>query len=239
MNDIYQKKGIIADETTITDIDEKQGKVIGYFSKFGNVDSDSEMIMPGAFKKTLSENYKRVKHLYQHDSFRPLSATNKGNLIVKEDRTGLAFESTISQTSWGKDALQLHIDGVIDENSIGFRTVKSNKRDGYKELTELQLWEGSAVTWAANEFALTSEVKSLFTPEMVVKRMDTVMKAIRNGKYENEELFDQLDLYFKQLSQILIDLTKNTTEPVSATQPEKADDLREQLKNINQLFKAN
>src|SRR5688572_2497050 len=123
MNNEFEYKGISV-EDGIKDIDEAKGLIVGHFSKFGNIDSDGDMIMPGAFSKSLKENYKRIKHLYQHDSFRPLSATKKDNLIVKEDKDGLYFESTISKTSWGNDAIRLHVDGVIDENSIGFKTVK-------------------------------------------------------------------------------------------------------------------
>lgn len=217
MTELYLKKGILVDGTTITDVDEAKGIITGYFSKFGNIDSDGDMIMPGAFKKSLSENYRRMKHLYQHDPFKPLSATKNENLILKEDSIGLHFQSTVSQTSWGKDAIRLHVDGVIDENSIGFKTIKSLDKKNYRELNELQLWEGSSVTWGANEFAQTTGTKSIVTGEWVIKKMDSAMKAIRNGKYENEELFDTLDIYFKQLSQLFIDLTK---EPIKAITPE-------------------
>lgn len=240
MRETFQKKGIATDETTITDIDEQKGIITGYFSKFGNIDSDGDMIMPGAFTKTLKENYRRLKHLYQHDPFRPLSATKDGRLVVSEDKVGLAFKSEISKTSWGKDAIQLHVDGVIDENSIGFRTVKAIERKGYKELTELHLWEGSAVTWAANEDAQTTGVKGMFSPDLVIKKMDNVLKAIRNGKYENEDLFDSLDIYFKQLQQLFIDLTKNTTPPAEkAVEPvteEKDRALLEAIKSFNKQF---
>jgi len=50
--------------------------------------------------------------------------------------------------------------------------------------------------------------------------MAIVTKAIRNGKYENEDLFDSLDLYMKQLQTLISNLT-NTTEPeMKSTLPE-------------------
>lgn len=213
MKDILEYKNIPADENSITDIDEKKGIVTGYFSVFGNIDSDRDVITKGAYKKTLTENFRRVKHLYQHDPFQPLSGTNKGNLVVREDAKGLYFESTISQTSWGRDAIQLYADGVIDEQSVGFQTVKSVDREKYREITEIKLWEGSAVTWAANDLAQTSGVKSYSDVNLLSKRMDTVLKSLRNGKYENEDIFDQLEFYFKQLQQNYIDLLKQSTQP--------------------------
>lgn len=85
MKNILEYKGINAGPDSIKDIDEKNGVVTGYFSIFGNKDSDSDVITKGAYKKTLSENYNRVKHLYQHDSFRPLAGVKNNKLVVKED----------------------------------------------------------------------------------------------------------------------------------------------------------
>lgn len=219
MSKILEYKGVNAGPNSIKDVDKKSGTVIGYFSIFGNVDSDDDVIMPGAFKKSLSENYRRVKHLYQHDTWRPVSGTKKDNLKVFEDTNGLSFESKISATSWGRDLITLYDDGVIDEHSIGFKTIKSNDKGNYRELTELMLWEGSSVTWGANEMARS---KSSLTPDELTKKMDSVMKSIRSGKYENDEIFENLEYYFKQLQQLFIDLSQKAQQSdAEATQPAK------------------
>lgn len=223
MKDVLQYKGVNAGPESIKDVDKATGKVTGYFSIFGNIDSDEDMIMPGAYSKTLSENYRRIKHLYQHDPWRPMSGTNKGNLVVKEDAKGLYFESTISQTSWGKDTIMLYDDGVVDEHSVGFQTIKSNDREKYRELTELKLWEGSTVTWGANQMARSKT--GVLEPEELIKKMNVVTKAIRNGKYENEEIFDNLEYYFKQLQQLFIDLSgksESSTQPTNVVEPVEA-----------------
>lgn len=234
MKDIYQYKTIAAE---VKDIDEAKGIVTGYFSVFGNIDSDNDMIMPGAYTKTLNENSRRIKHLWQHDVRYPLSKPE----VLREDGKGLYFESTISKTSYGRDVLQLYKDGVVDEHSVGFRTERKNKKDNYTELIELKLWEGSTVTWGANENALFSGLKSM-TAEDAVKKMDNVLKAFKNGKYENEEVFESLELYFKQLQQFIIDLSKSTHVATTvAPAPEaKADEkLIDDLTIINHIFKAN
>jgi HK97 family phage prohead protease len=239
MSNSYEIKSISVDQSSITDIDEKQGRIIGYFSKFGNVDADGDLIVPGAFTKSLQENYKRLKHLYQHDPFKPLAGTRDGKLSLKEDSYGLAFDSTISKTSWGRDVIQLHLDGVIDENSIGFVTIRANNKNSHRELIELKLFEGSSVTWGANPMAVTNNVKSLYTPLVLEKKMQTVMSAIRKGKYENEEIFEAMELWHKQLIQLL---TEKTTEPVlsaSLTVPPVTvpnEDRIQRLKNLNSLF---
>ena len=232
MKNILEYKGVNAGPDSIKDIDEKNGVVTGYFSIFGNKDSDSDVITKGAYKKTLSENYNRVKHLYQHDSFRPLAGVKNNKLVVKEDGKGLYFESTISQTSWGRDAIKLYADGVVDEHSVGFQTVKSIDRNDYREITEIKLWEGSTVTWGANELALS---KSAIDPEVITKKMDSVIKSIRGGKYENEEIFDSLEYYFKQLQQLFINLTnksESSTAPDTSVQPVEA------IKSIDNFIKS-
>lgn len=222
MKNILEYKGVNAGPESIKDVDAATGKVTGYFSIFGNVDSDEDMIMPGAYRKTLSENYRRIKHLYQHDPWKPMAGTKDARLVIKEDAKGLYFESTISQTSWGRDAVRLYDDGVVDEHSVGFQTIKSNDRDKYRELTELKLWEGSTVTWGSNDMARS---KSAITPEALTQKMDSVIKAIRNGKYENEDIFENLEYYFKQLQQLFIDLSsksQSSTESAQAIQPVEA-----------------
>lgn len=211
-NELEFKSILSSTKDAITNIDEEKGIIEGYFSVFGNKDSDEDIILPGAYTKTLAENYGRIKHLYQHDPWRPLSGTKNNNLILSEDNYGLKFISTISKTSYGMDVIRLHLDGVIDEHSVGFRTIRSADKGSYRELIELQAWEGSSVTWGANDMAKTISAKS-FDKDFLFKKMDAVTKAIRNGKYENEELFDSLEIYFKQLQTLISNLTKDTTKP--------------------------
>ena len=226
---MYQIKSI---ESSITDLDEKNGVIKGYFSKFGNVDADNDAIAPGSFTKTLKENYTRLKHLLQHDTFKPLSATKDNKLILKEDKYGLEFISTISKTSWGIDTLQLYADGVIDEHSIGFQPIKTQAGKNHRLITEIKLWEGSTVTWGANALAKT---KSLFTPDKITQKMNAVIKSIRSGKFQDEDTFDQLEMYLVQLQQVFQDL--KTTQPVVETvEPDENEYLLNEIKLINKLF---
>lgn len=220
----------------ITEVDAKSRTVEGYFSIFGNVDSDGDMIMPGAFTKTIKESGHRVKHLYQHDVRYPVAKP-----IITEDTRGLKFRSTISDTSIGRDLIKLYQDGVIDEHSIGFNTIKQQKKSNYKELTELRLWEGSSVTWGANSLSIGGPAKSM-TKEAAIDRMDAIYKAIRNGRYENDELFEQLDIYHQQLKQFILDLSAHTPAVEETQEPDKAKEadnemINKSLTSLIDLFK--
>lgn len=170
----------------IKDVDVKRRIVSGYFSIFNNIDADKDKISPGAYKKSISENT-RIKHLYQHDPRMPLSAVRGGTLKLKEDATGLYFESKIADTSVGRDVIKLYDDGVIDEHSVGIVVSKSFQRADYRELKELRLIEGSTVTWGSNEKALITSIK-----------LDAMVKCLKDGRYENEEVFDFLEIYVAQ-----------------------------------------
>ncbi len=204
----------------IKDIDEKTSTVTGYFSIFGNVDSDGDMIMPGAYKRTLQNNYHRLKHLNQHNSLQVLSGTKKGNLLVKEDNRGLYFESRMSETSYGKDVIILYKDGALDEHSVGFNIVKQQKASDYNEIIEMKLWEGSSVTWAANEAATSKSMD-----KTAICKMQEFMKALKAGQIDQEELCDTLELTFKQLEQTIQDLTDKGTQPAPALDPPKEENL--------------
>lgn len=222
-------------QPAIVDIDTKTRTIVGYASIFGNIDSDRDMVMPGAFTKTLSENASRAKHLWQHDVRYPLARPK-----LETDNIGLKFQSIFSDTSWGRDAIQLYQDGVIDEHSIGYQTVKQQKKDGYNALTELKLWEISSVTWGANSLAIGGPAKSA-KKEDIISRMDAIYKALRHGKYENEEIFEQLDIYHQQLKQLIIDLSVNTPAVEQTQEPEETksvdNDTEQKIQSLIQLFK--
>lgn len=219
----YEVKSIKAE---VKDVDTVKGVITGYFSVFDNIDSDNDVIVKGAFERTLNNNGSRIKHLWQHDVRYPLAKPT----TIKEDNYGLYFESPISKTSYGKDVLQLYKDGVVDEHSIGFRTVKNVQKDNYNEITEIKLWEGSTVTFGANELAKVTSVKGM-TAEDVVSKMDAVYKSLKNGSFENEEIFEHLDIYFNQLKQYLSEITQSAQ---NAPDPNK-DDLHK-LKEAVQLL---
>jgi HK97 family phage prohead protease len=215
----------------IKDVDVKTGTVTGYFAVFGNIDSDGDMIMPGAFKRTLTNNYNRQKHLVDHiaSTKNVLAGTRKGNLTLKEDSIGLYFESKVAPTSMGKDLLIQYERGDIDEHSIGYEVKKQQKASSYNELLELKLWEGSTVVWGANELAGVTGMKSIFKPDVLKKQIDEILKDIKSGSLDTEELCDTLELTFKQLEQHIIDLSASSTQPAPvAPDPQKgvkSDDL--------------
>jgi len=203
-------------DAVIKDLDRKTGVVTGYFSKFDNIDADQDIIVKGAFAKSIMENgpnssKPRIMHLYQHDMRKPLGKPE----VLREDDEGLYFESKIVGTSYGEDVLKLYEAGVINEHSIGFNTVKSEPKDGANYIYEVRLYEGSTVTFGANEDTPFTGFKSM-TPKQAVERVEQLTKAVRNGTF-TDDTFHLLEIQLKQLQQYIIDSLIDTPEPSKDT----------------------
>lgn len=137
------------------DADVQGRTIIGYASTFGNKDRVGDVVVRGAFKKTIAERKPKVfyNHMY------PIGSPIK----LEEDSKGLLTESKISATPKGDEILELVKDGVINEMSIMYEVVKRevDEEEGTTYLKELKLYEYGPVDFPANEQAVIEGVKSL------------------------------------------------------------------------------
>lgn len=139
-----------------------EGRFSGYLAVFGNRDSYGDTIRKGAFKNTLRDHAakgRKVVILWQHRWDMPLGVFD----VLKEDDTGLYVEGQllIGDVRQAAEAHALMKAGAITGMSIGFETVAYKvDKDGNRELTEVRLWEGSIVTFPANDEARIDAVKS-------------------------------------------------------------------------------
>ena len=191
----------------IGDVDKKKSIVVGYASNFGNEDSHGDIVVKGAFKRTIDHNGKRVKTLVHHD---PVSIVGKPTLM-KEDERGLYTETKISDTAMGRDLLTLIEDAVIDEMSIGFIPV----REGVDEDTstnmihEVKLVEYSFVTLASNEEARVEGIKGTAALHEIVNSMKKMEKALRNSEFVSDEVPERLEFALKYWWSVLEASTKD------------------------------
>lgn len=135
-----------------------EGRIFRGYAATWSPDSVGDVIIKGAFAKTLSERADRVKILWQHAD--PIGRPVK----MVEDDNGLYVEGMISKTRLGDEALELMRDGVVDQMSIGY-SVPEGKSDvdaqGIRNIRELKLFEFSPVTFPANENAFILSVKNI------------------------------------------------------------------------------
>ncbi len=138
----------------------EEGVFTGYASTFGNQDQGRDIVMPGAFAKSLSRRpAAKVKMLRGHDTGEPIGIWTD----LKEDRKGLkATGRIILETSRGRETYALLKAGALDGLSIGFRTIKDrlDRAKGVRHLEEIDLAEISVVTFPMNTQATVTAVKS-------------------------------------------------------------------------------
>ncbi|MEM9581909.1 MAG: HK97 family phage prohead protease [Pseudomonadota bacterium] len=126
----------------------EDASIAGYASLFGEVDQGGDLVMQGAYDKSLTKLKKagtNVKLLWQHDPREPIGVWDD----VREDAKGLYVKGRLlTETQRGREAAALIRAGAIDGLSIGYRTVKADRdAKGRRQLAELELWEVSLVTF--------------------------------------------------------------------------------------------
>lgn len=136
------------------------GAVEGYASLFGEIDQARDMVMPGAFQKTLAERgLRRIPMLFQHDPAEPVGIW----LELREDFRGLwARGRLIPDVARGRELLALVKAGAIDGLSIGYRTVQAriDPKTRVRRLHQVDLWEISIVTFPLLAGARVRAVKA-------------------------------------------------------------------------------
>lgn len=217
---------------SVKDVDTKGRVITGYLSSFGNKDHDGDIIMEGAYTKSIAERKNQIFFLNQHNWKQPLTKFN----VLQEDEKGLYFESMpLPETSYGNDVMKLYDAGVLKEHSVGFITVKSDfkKEEDTRYIKEIKLYEGSVVTLGANSNTPFTGFKSSIKD--IDDEANLIYKAIRNGDY-TDETFSLLQLALKQLQLQAFELGKKSlTEPTIVT-PEPIIKETEILKNYLQKW---
>ena len=162
------------------------------------------MIVKGAFKKSLQErgvdstSNRKIAFLRYHDWTKPI-----GKFVrLEEDEVGLFAVAELGSSTLGNDALLDYQEGIIKEHSIGFRYLhdklkwiedESKEDGGYFLISEVALWEGSAVTFGANELTPVLQVAKGIDKkdqiQSIVKELDLIIKSLSSGKGTDERLY--------------------------------------------------
>jgi HK97 family phage prohead protease len=221
--------------TEIKDISLGKREVAMYLSKFDVLDSDKDIIKKGAFARSLkdrgvdSPSNRKIAFLRHHDWQQQIGKWLK----LEEDDLGLFAVGKLGTSTMGEDALRDYEEGIIKEHSIGFQYMTDNVRkvdnaDGsyYYEIFEVKLYEGSAVTFGANEFtevlAIGKSENKVQLVEKLSKEIDVITKALINGRGTDERLYN-LEMKLKYLNSRLIDLAMMPSVQSSKAQAEQID----------------
>jgi len=225
----YEKKSLGFE---IKDVSNNTREVKVVLAKMNVMDSDRDIIRPGAFSKslqergTISSGNRKIAFLRHHDWEHQIGVFKE----LYEQGDELIAVGKLSTSTQGNDALEDYASGVIKEHSIGFNYV-ADKIDfisdsklhelGHFEISELKLWEGSAVTFGANEHTPTLEVTKGNRVDVLARlneRMNLITKELYKGK-GSDERFHTLAMQLKVLQGTYNDLIQiePTKEPFKDT----------------------
>jgi len=188
--------------------DEAEGKVEAVFSVFNMVDSDNDIIVPGAVKSGFGD--KGVAMVWGHDWKDVI-----GRGVIEQDNEKAVFKGQfIMDTERGRDAFNtVKAMGDLQQWSFGFEVLDSDKKmitknDGteqeVRELKELKVWEVSPVLVGANQNTYTMAVKNDKSSGV---RFEDEVSDVRNR-------LDKLINRSKELTSIRLEKEKQLSENV-------------------------
>jgi HK97 family phage prohead protease len=159
----------------------KERQFEGYLSTFGNVDHGGDIVVKGAFKKTLAAAKKSgglppMFWMHQWDK-----VPGKW-LDMSEDDDGLYVKGELAPTPLGDEMHVLLGMKAVRGMSIGYVTKDRDwDKEGHRLLKELDLLEGSIVSLAMNPMAKIEAVKSrLSQAGEYVPQMAEFKRALEN-----------------------------------------------------------
>lgn len=195
----------------------EEGKFSGYAAFKGNVDSYGDIILDGAFKRTI-RNRKSFPILYGHDPMKPVGIST----VMKEDKSGLYTEGQIDlSTPLGQMVYSGLKMGYLSSMSIGYQVVKDDvDKKGYRLLKEIKLLEYSILPtgFGANELATINSVKHRSLQDESEEPRDLFNKIQKLEEKQEEQEESLLEL--KQENE---ELRKRLADSLESTQPELQD----------------
>lgn len=144
----------------------------GYGSVFGVVDSYNDVVLPGAFAQTLAKataTGRMPAMLWQHDPSQVIGVWRE----MQEDSRGLYVKGELADTQLGREAYALLKLGALSGLSIGYSVTgdRYDRERDVRELTGIELWETSLVTFPANGESRVQAVKEAPTTYRGLERI--------------------------------------------------------------------
>lgn len=195
-------------------------EIEGHGSVFGNTDLGGDIVLPGAFKKSLAKHSAEDTMpalLWQHDSSRPIGVWKE----AQEDGHGLWMRGELADTADGRDAKALVKMKAVRGLSIGFALTEFDfDKEGNRLIKEVDLWETSVVTFPMNPKATIEAIKSQYPDPRSFERF--LCEAGCSNKAARDLVHDVLS------SDVRLD----------ADQCDADEDIAKQLADLNDLLIA-
>ena len=147
----------------LKELDEKKGVVTAYANVYNFKDSDGDISAYGSFDKTVSENFKRIRVLKDHN---PTMMVGVPLVIDTKDTYGLLTTTQFNMNKdLGKDMFTdinlMYDSGLNAELSLGYKVMQRDQKNK-SLITEYRLMEYSFLSsWGANQLSTVQDIKSI------------------------------------------------------------------------------
>lgn len=211
----------------------------GVLSTYGNIDAVGDVCERGCFDISLATKGPRRPLLWQHDQTCPIGsfeAFSDDNALYVKGRFNLDVEK-------GREGFALLKAGDIDGLSIGYVAIDYEwDREGIRHLKQVDLLEGSLVTFPANELA-RAQAKSIERKARIMKfaQLKSVQaldeetrKAILEELAETDEEEKAEDIPAEEEPK-----EEEKSEPVDEDKPEEDQteaDLKAEIERLKEEF---
>ncbi|WLR54292.1 HK97 family phage prohead protease [Mesobacillus subterraneus] len=165
-------------------INDQPAMISGYAAVFNSKtsigDYFEEIIMPGAFSRSIATN-SDIRALFNHDWNNVLGRTKSGTLRLSEDDRGLKFEVELPNTSLARDLAESMARGDINQCSFGFYIEDAGKETwdysvepALRTIHEVELFEISIVSLPAYDDTEAALVRSKEIDKYVEMRIKLI-----------------------------------------------------------------
>ena len=193
----------------LKELDDTKGIVTAYANAYNFKDSDGDISAFGSFEKTVSENFKRIRVLKDHN---PTMMVGVPLIIDTKDSYGLLTTTQFNMNKpLGKDMYTdvklMHDNNLNAELSIGYNVIQRDQKNK-SIISEYKLMEYSFLSsWGANELSTVQGIKSIKSAygilELIEKsynldysddrlrQIETILKALTKEPLETDTLNDK------------------------------------------------
>lgn len=164
---------------------EEDGSFVAYGSTFGNEDLGGDVVVKGAFRKSIHEkNINDILLLHQHDTSKIIGEFKS----IEEDEKGLLLRGQlfIQDIALAAETRFLMMKNKLKSMSIGFRIPEGGKsfENGRRMLKEIDLVEVSIVTFPMNPEAEILGVKNM--KDLTIREFEEKMRDAGFSRNESK-----------------------------------------------------
>lgn len=180
----HEVKSFLSFKVEEADESKSMGRIKGFASTFNNIDLGGDRVLPGAFKRTLSQNKGEVMVLADHVFYDQIG----WGVFARETDKGLEVEAEIDlENQKGREKYNLakmasKMEKATMGLSIGYQAVKFDfEEEGeqmIRNLKEVKLFEYSLTAMPMNPEAVITDVKSREDKDILLKQIEEHARKI-------------------------------------------------------------